>query len=132
MKCGQRCCFFASGAPALSMTIGVKQMLQVSEESEFNSTYPPVQCAREEMTAHILPQLVPNHFESVGVRFAHAPRNASCLLGPEITCEGQKGNKESVWVAPSVKRDKSYFSVVEPDQNKEQNHRSVHGRFRGK
>ena len=31
------------------------------------STYPPVQGAGEEMTSDLLPQLVPNHLESVGV-----------------------------------------------------------------
>ena len=49
-----------------------------------------MQCASEEVMVHVVPQLVPNHFESVGVRFAHAPSNASCLFGPEIACKVQK------------------------------------------
>ena len=78
------------------------------------STYPPMQCTSEEMAAHVLPQLIPDDFERVGVRFAHASSDASCLFGPEVAC-GHRRNKESV-VATQTGRKRergiSYSSVV--------------------
>lgn len=47
-------------------------------------TYPPVQRACEEVTAHFLPQVVPNHVEGIGLRFAHASSDASRLFSPEV------------------------------------------------
>ena len=71
-------------------------MSQIVEEYEEFSTHPPVQCASEEMPAYVLPQLVPHHFESVGIGFAHAASDASCLFGPEIACEVQTEQKISL------------------------------------
>lgn len=92
------------------------------------STYPPLQCAGEEITADVLPQLVPNDFESVGVRFAHAPSDTSSLFRPEITFEYPEGTiNQSVWVALTSQSEEeveiSYSLVVLLDQNKEQSHR---------
>ena len=73
-----------------------------------------MQCASEEIAAHVLPQLIPDDFETVGVRFTHASSDASCLFGPELACEHRR-NKESVFVTQTDRkreRDISYSSVV--------------------